>query len=82
VAPDKKFTLKNNQALTFSGTHQIHWREPQNFEDDQYVEMLFCHLSDPTLPPKTPEVNEYMNALAIKYKSQFYANGGFTNDTN
>lgn len=80
VAPDKKFTLKNNQALTFSGTHQIHWREPKHFEDNQYVEMLFCHLSDPTLPEKTPEVNEYMNAQAAKYKHQFYANGGFTNN--
>jgi len=82
VAPDKKFVLKNNQALTFSGTHQIHWREPQHFTDDQYVEMIFFHFSDPTVGQKSEELNEQMIAQAIRYKSEFFANGGFSNNEN
>jgi hypothetical protein len=82
VAPDKKFVLKNNQALTFSGTHQIHWREPKHFTDDQYVEMVFFHFSDPTVGLKSEELNEQMIAQAIRYKSDFFANGGFSNNEN
>ena len=82
VAPDKKFVLKNNQALTFSGTHQIHWREPKHFTDDQYVEMVFFHFSDPTVGLKSEELNEQMIAQAIRYKSDFFADGGFSNNEN
>jgi hypothetical protein len=82
VAPDKKFVLKNNQAVTFSGTHQIHWREPLHFTDDQYVEMIFFHFSDPSAEPKSEELNEHMIAQAIRYKSDFFANGGFSNNAN
>jgi hypothetical protein len=81
VAPDKKFVLKDNQALTFSGTHQIHWRDPLHFTDDQFVEMLFFHCSDPNGETKTEELNERLNVEAIRYKHDFFANGGFTNDS-
>ena len=40
----KKFILKNNQALTFSGTHQIHWRPARDFVIGEFLEMVFCHL--------------------------------------
>ena len=40
----KEFVLKNNEALTFSGTHQIHWRPPKDFSEGEFVEMVFCHL--------------------------------------
>lgn len=79
VEPDKEFILKDNEALTFSGTHQIHWRKPTHFEDDQYVEMLFFHLSDPNSGPKGEDVNKIMNEKANHYKKIFYANGGFSN---
>ena len=80
VEPDQKFSLKNNEAVTFSGTHQIHWREPKYFEDNQFVEMLFFHFWDPTSGPKGEDVNKIMNQKARVYSEQFYANGGFTND--
>jgi len=80
VEPDIELTLKNNQAATFSGTNQIHWRKPQIFSDDQFVEMLFFHFSDPTLPPKTAEENATMMAKADQYMKTFLANGGFIND--
>lgn len=44
VVEDKAFTLSDNQALTFSGTHQVHWREHKLFEDGEYIDMLFMHL--------------------------------------
>jgi hypothetical protein len=40
----KEFVLKNNEALTFSGTHQVHWRSPKDFSEGEFVEMIFCHL--------------------------------------
>lgn len=48
VVEDKEFELKNNQALMFSGTNQIHWRTHKDFEPGQYVDMVFCHLSRKT----------------------------------
>jgi hypothetical protein len=80
VEPDQKFVLKNNQAVTFSGTHQIHWREPKYFEDNQFIEMIFFHFSDPNLGLKGEEVNKIMNQKAAMYSEKYYANGGFTND--
>lgn len=44
---DKRFVLKDNQALVFSGTHQAHWREPKTFDDETFVHMLFCHFTVP-----------------------------------
>jgi len=82
VAPDKSFSLKNNQAVTFSGTHQVHWRQPQLFADDQFVEMVFFHCTDPTMPPKTEEFTESMVVKALRYKKTFFANGGFSNNGN
>lgn len=80
VEPDKVFSLKNNQAVTFSGTHQIHWRQPQIFSDNEFIEMLFFHFSDPSIGSKGDDVNKVMDQKAKIYSEQFYANGGFTND--
>ena len=44
---DKEFVLKDNQALTFSGTHQIHWREKKQFLEGEFMDMIFCHLHIP-----------------------------------
>ena len=80
VAPDNRFVLKDNQAVTFSGTNQIHWREPKHFADNEFVEMVFFHFTDPTAGPKDPEVNKLLDEKASIYMEQFFANGGFTND--
>ena len=80
VEPDKNFSLKNNQAVTFSGTHQIHWRKPQNFKDDEYIEMLFFHFTDPNAEPNSKETESLINAKANKYATDFFSNGGFVND--
>ena len=45
VVDNKSFTLKDNEALTFSGTNQIHWREYKEFKDNDFIEMIFAHFS-------------------------------------
>lgn len=40
---ESTYTLKDNQAVTFSGTHQVHWRPVREFLDGEYMEMIFCH---------------------------------------
>jgi len=82
VEPNQSFTLKDNEAVTFGGTHQIHWRRPKNFKDEEFVEMIFCHFTDPRSGPKEDNVNSIMNDKAKKYKADFFANGGFTNGSN
>lgn len=79
VEPDKEFILKNNQALTFSGTHQIHWRTPVSFSDNDYIEMVFCHFSDPSSGPKDSDVNDIMNDKAKHYRDIFFNDGGYSN---
>jgi hypothetical protein len=39
-----EFVLNNNEALTFSGTHQVHWRPSRDFVPGEFIEMIFCHL--------------------------------------
>jgi hypothetical protein len=41
----KAFTLNNNEALIFSGTDQIHWREDVKFDDEDIIDMIFCHFT-------------------------------------
>lgn len=40
---EQTFMLKDNQALTFSGTHQVHWRPKREFADGEFLEALFLH---------------------------------------
>jgi hypothetical protein len=44
VVEEKEFVLNNNSALTFSGTHQVHWRTPKVFSENEYLDMIFFHL--------------------------------------
>jgi hypothetical protein len=42
----KTYSIKDNQAIMFSGTNQKHKREFKEFEDSQYLHMLFIHLGE------------------------------------
>lgn len=77
VVEDKEFTLKNNSALTFSGTHQIHWRTPKEFNDDEYLDMIFFHLRkiDSDLIPEE-------NDSIMSEKNEKYYNAYINRDTN
>jgi hypothetical protein len=33
-------TLSKNEALVFSGSHQIHWRPPINFSENDYFDLI------------------------------------------
>lgn len=62
-------TLNNNEALIFSGTHQIHWRPKIELEEEQYLDMVFCHLED-TQAEKIPD----QHRVDMKLKSNQYLN--------
>lgn len=45
-------TLAKNEALVFSGSHQLHWRPEQEFSDEDYFDILVCQfkVNDDKLP--------------------------------
>jgi hypothetical protein len=71
VVENKEFTLTNNSALTFSGTHQIHWREKKVFSDSDYIDMVFFHLRKKNSQSYNIELPEEMQEKE-KYYSQKY----------
>lgn len=71
VVEEKEFTLENNQALTFSGTHQIHWRTHKDFGPGEYVDMIFCHLSRKNPEKTSAEHKDLMQAKKEKYEKQW-----------
>jgi len=48
VVENTKYVLNNNEALIFSGTHQVHWREKKCFNKGEHVDMLLCQFSEKT----------------------------------
>jgi hypothetical protein len=73
VVEEKEFALLDNQALTFSGTHQIHWRVKKNFCDGEFIDMLFCHIKKKNALPKGKDVNNVMNQKATEYMEIYEA---------
>lgn len=63
VVEGTELTLADNQALTFSGTHQIHWRTDKVFNDGEFIDMIFCHLF---LPNSTPNSEEHWESMRQK----------------
>lgn len=39
------YVLEDNQILTFSGTHQVHWRPKRDFQDGEFLEAIFLHFA-------------------------------------
>lgn len=60
---EREFVLKDNQALTFSGTHQIHWRAKKDFVPGEFIDMIFCHLS---LPGSTANTQDHWDIMMQK----------------
>lgn len=79
IVEGKFLTLKNNEAATFSGTHQIHWRQPLEFSDNQYIEMIFCHFTDPDEKDVTQTDIDKIKEEVTHYRKQFFIDGGFLN---
>lgn len=76
VVEDTPYILKDNQALVFGGTHQIHWREKKQFSDTDYVDMIFCHFSEPldVAVKNSEEHIKNMEEKQQKYRDAYYAN--------
>jgi hypothetical protein len=73
VVEGESSILKNNEALIFSGTNQVHWREKKVFNDDEYLDMLLCQFSEKTnyvneIPPEfIKERDIRQKTLKLKY---------------
>lgn len=50
----ERFDLENNQALLFSGTSQIHWREPIILDDNTRVDLIFFWMQHKNAKPIEP----------------------------
>jgi hypothetical protein len=44
---EKPFSLKPNDALVYSGTDQLHWREKFPGKNGDHVAMIFFHFAEP-----------------------------------
>ena len=71
IVENIRFELQNNQALTFGGTHQVHWREKKEFSDEQYIDMIFVHLRQRGAGPKSDDVNNIMDLKADEFRKQY-----------
>lgn len=71
IVEDKVFELQNNEALTFSGTHQIHWRKKKTFADNEYIDMVFIHLRKINSEPKSQDVSDIMNQKQEHFQKQY-----------
>lgn len=71
VVEEKEFVLDNNQALTFAGTHQVHWRTKKIFQDYEYIDMIFFHLKEKNALPKAEDVNDIVSKKVEQYRKKY-----------
>jgi hypothetical protein len=71
VVEGSRFILNNNEGLTFSGTHQIHWREYVEFEKQDFVEMLFCHFSLKNKKPISLQEKVQIERKMAQYSNEY-----------
>lgn len=65
---ENEFTLKDNELLSFAGTHQIHWRNKKDFNDGDFVEAVFMHFSPiPAQPLSVEHINEVRDRGLYNY---------------
>jgi hypothetical protein len=67
VVEKEKYILQDNQALIFSGTHEVHWREKRTFAKGEYLDMIFAHLCD----PDSDDIKD-SHKTNMKIKSNYY----------
>lgn len=61
IVEGKKFNLLDNQAILFSGTQQMHWRENKKLSNSADILMIFCWLKHKN--PRTIENDESIMML-------------------
>jgi hypothetical protein len=52
IVEDREYLIKDNEAVSFSGTHQVHWRPHVEWQEDNFVDLIFTHFT-----PKGVESN-------------------------
>ena len=73
IIEETPFLLKDNEALIFSGTDQIHWREKVIFKEDDFVDMIFCHFSEENPEKLSLDHYEKVNPLKKMYFDNYYS---------
>jgi len=69
----KKIPVKKNQGAFFSGSHQVHWRPPHEFKEDDYYDILVCQFRVKTnIENLTDEHREKMDNKVGGHVSQYY----------
>lgn len=65
---EKEFMLKDNELLSFSGTHQVHWRNKKIFKDGDFLDLIFFHFSPvPKQPLSKLHINETRDRGLYRY---------------
>jgi hypothetical protein len=44
----EKFVPRKNDAVLFSGSHQVHWRPDVEFKEDDYYDIVVCQFEEQT----------------------------------
>lgn len=65
IVEGTQFNLQDNQALIFSGTEQIHWRENKKIPANSVIDMIFCWLKYKNDRPMTEEQRNIMKDREI-----------------
>jgi hypothetical protein len=63
-----RFKLKDNDCLTINVNSQAHWRPQRNFNNGEYLKMVFFHFLDKEDPKAKILNKEERDLLAIKWK--------------
>jgi hypothetical protein len=63
------FIPRRNDAVLFSGSHQIHWRPDIKFKDDDYYDIMVCQFYEDTDKDLTlsEEHKEHMDKITGKW---------------
>ena len=70
---DDRFDLSFNQAVIFSGTHQIHWRPDIDFNENDYYDILVCQYTEKRDPLYLSDEHRQQ----MKNKADIYVNKYF-----
>jgi hypothetical protein len=70
----ESYSLDFNQALLFSGSHQIHWRPDIEFDKSDYYDIIVCQVVEDT---QNPLLLDSAHRAIMQTKANFYMNKFF-----
>lgn len=66
------YNVLRNQAILFSGSHQIHWRPQTDFKEDDFYDIIVVQLTENNLPLLDSVHKEKMLKEADYYASKYF----------